>query len=222
MFDKNTNSWNEQDDDKIVCITGAKGEKGDQGDAGYNTVTVMLYKRSETSISGKQIDIDLYYKFSDQKLYTNDTCTTEYTLPEDWYYTISDAGDSSKGDLYCIAAVAHSNTESDKILLNEWAGPTLCVENGADGKPGDSIYTISIDNDFDSIPADANGKVPGGYQWQTETTHKVRVYYGKEAKDFTIVDQNGTAPSTGLCLKYKLTKVALGNTPSVSDKVATA
>ena len=182
----------------------------------------MLYKRSTDSISGKQIDIDLYYKFSNQKLYTDDTCTTEYTLPEGWFYTISGAGDSSNGDLYCIAAVAHSNTESDKILLNEWVGPTLYVENGADGKPGDSVYTISIDNDFDSVPADVNGNVSSSYLWETETTHKVRVYYGKEAQDFTIADQNGTAPSTGLCLKYKLTNVALGNTPSVSSKVATA
>ena len=93
----------------------------------------MLYKRSTDSISGKQIDVDLYYKFSNQKLYTDDTCATEYTLPEGWSYTISGAGDSSNGDLYCIAAVAHSNTESDKILLNEWVGPTLYVENGVSG-----------------------------------------------------------------------------------------
>ena len=93
----------------------------------------MLYKRSTDSISGKQIDVDLYYKFSNQKLYTDDTCTTEYTLPEGWYYTISGAGDSSNGDLYCIAAVAHSNTDSDSIPASEWAGPTLYVENGVSG-----------------------------------------------------------------------------------------
>lgn len=153
LFDKNTNSWNEQDDDKIVCITGAKGEKGDQGDAGYNTVTVMLYTRSKNSISGNPISIDLYYKFSDQKLYINDTCTTEYTLPEGWFYTISGAGDSSNGDLYCIAAVAHSNTESDKILLTEWAGPTLYVENGADGQPG--VYIKEVKQWYILWPADA-------------------------------------------------------------------
>ena len=216
-YNAETDKWEltKYGDAHYECITGAKG------DSGYNTVTVMLYKRSKTSISGKQIDIDLYYKFSDQKLYINDTCTTDYTLPEGWYYTISGTGDSSNGDLYCIAAVAHSNTESDKIPHSEWAGPTLYVENGADGKPGDSVYTISIDNDFDSVPADVNGNVSSSYLWETETTHKVRVYYGKEAQDFTIADQNGTAPSTGLCLKYKLTNVALGNTPSVSSKVAT-
>ena len=102
----------------------------------------MLYKRSTASITGEQISDDLYYKFSDQKLYTDHTCTTDYTLPEGWYYTISGAGDSSKGDLYCIAAVAHSNTESVKIPLNEWAGPTLYVENGADGKPGVYIKEV--------------------------------------------------------------------------------
>ena len=230
-FDKNSNSWNEQDDDKIVCITGAKGETGKEGAPGkngadgkdgYNTVTVMLYKRSKTSISGKQIDVDLYYKFSDQKLYTDDTCATEYTLPTGWSYTISGTGDSSNGDLYCIAAVAHSNTESDEILHSEWAGPTLYVENGTDGKPGDSVYTISIDNDFDSVPADVNGNVSNSYMWESETKHNVRVYYGKEAQDFTVIDQSGTAPSTGLCIKYELTNVTLGNTPSVSNKVATA
>ena len=93
----------------------------------------MLYKRSTDSISGKQINVDLYYKFSNQKLYTDDTCTTEYTLPEGWYYTISGAGDSSNGDLYCIAAVAHSNTDSDRIPASEWTGPTLYVENGVSG-----------------------------------------------------------------------------------------
>ena len=307
-FDEVNNIWNEEDSDKVVCITGADGKDG------YNTITVMLYKRSTDSISGKQIDVDLYYKFSNQKLYTDDTCTTEYTLPEGWYYTISGAGDSSNGDLYCIAAVAHSNTDSDSIPASEWAGPTLYVENGvsgtsvaqltlyqraastpdnptedgtwtysaadgsltcdnketkwktsipseatpcyeshaavlvtglgtttvttwsepakfvengADGKPGDSIYTISIDNDFDSVPADVNGNVSSGYSWESETKHNVRVYYGKEAQDFTIVDQNGTASSTGLCLKYKLTNVTLDlenitPKPGVSSKVATA
>ena len=130
----------------------------------------MLYKRSKTSISGKQIDIDLYYKFSDQKLYINDTCTTDYTLPEGWYYTISGTGDSSNGDLYCIAAVAHSNTESDKIPHSEWAGPTLYVENGADGQPGVYIKEVKqwyklvakTDNDptkptTDIVKSDENG-----------------------------------------------------------------
>lgn len=93
---------------------------------------------------------------------------------------------------------------------------------GDQGEGGESTYTVSIDNDFDSIPADVSGNVSGGYQWQTETTHKVSVYYGKDAQDFTVVDQSGTAPSTGLCLKYKLTNVALGNAPSVSGKAATA
>lgn len=106
--------------------------------------------------------------------------------------------------------------------VTTWSEPAKFVENGADGKPGDSIYTISIDNDFDSVPADVNGNVSSSYPWETETKHNVRVYYGKEAQDFTVVDQSGTAPSTGLCLKYKLTNVALGNTPSVSGKVATA
>ena len=67
--------WDEQDDDKVVCITGADGKDG------YNTVTVMLYKRSTDSISGKQIDVDLYYKFSDQKLYTDNTLKEECKLP---------------------------------------------------------------------------------------------------------------------------------------------
>ena len=93
----------------------------------------MLYKRSTDSISDNPISIDLYYKFSNQKLYTDDTCTTEYTLPTGWSYTISGTGDSSNGDLYCIAAVAHSNTDSDSILASEWAGPTLYVENGVSG-----------------------------------------------------------------------------------------
>ena len=99
----------------------------------------MLYKRSTTSVSDNPISIDLYYKFSDKKLYTDDACTAEYTLPAEWSYTISGTGDSSNGDLYCIAAVANSNTDSDSIPASEWAGPTLYVENGADGKPGISI-----------------------------------------------------------------------------------
>ena len=119
MFDKNTNSWNEQDDDKIVCITGADGKDGAPGKDGYTTVTVMLYKRSKTSVSDNPISDELYYKFSDQKLYTNADCTTEYTLPASWSYTISGAGDSSNGDLYCIAAIANSNTDSDSIPASE-------------------------------------------------------------------------------------------------------
>ena len=81
------NKWSEKDDDKIACITGADGKDGAPGKDGvpgkdgYNTVTVMLYKRSTDSISGKQIYVDLYYKFSDQKLYTDNTLKEEYKLP---------------------------------------------------------------------------------------------------------------------------------------------
>lgn len=131
----------------------------------------MLYKRSKTSISGKQIDVDLYYKFSNQKLYINDTCTTDYTLPEGWYYTISGTGDSSNGDLYCIAAVANSNTDSDSIPASEWAGPTLYVENGADGPTPVSSTTYYIysadtpdinDTKWETDPANLK-KPSGGY-----------------------------------------------------------
>ena len=113
------NKWSEKDDDKIACITGADGKDGAPGKDGYTTITVMLYKRSKTSVSDNPISDELYYKFSDQKLYTNADCTTEYTLPADWSYTISGAGDSSNGDLYCIAAVANSNTDSDSIPASE-------------------------------------------------------------------------------------------------------
>ena len=41
----------------------------------------MLYKRSKTSISGEQISDDLYYKFSDQKLYKDNAFNEEYKLP---------------------------------------------------------------------------------------------------------------------------------------------
>ena len=111
----------------------------------------MLYKRSKTPVSDNPISDELYYKFSDQKLYTNADCTTEYTLPTDWSYTISGAGDSSNGDLYCIAAVANSNTDSDSIPASEWAGPTLYVENG------EPTITLTIKNDFDSVPCDYYG-----------------------------------------------------------------
>ena len=128
-YNAETDKWEltKYGDAHYECITGAKG------DAGYTTVTVILYKRSKTPISDNPISDDLYYKFSDQKLYTDDTCTTDYTLPEGWSYTISGAGDSSNGDLYCIAAVANSNTDSDSIPASEWAGPTLYVENGVSG-----------------------------------------------------------------------------------------
>ena len=72
------------------------------------------------------------------------------------------------------------------------------------------------------MPADVNGNVSSSYPWEDETTHSIRVYYGKETQDFTIVDQSGTIPSKGLCLKYKLTNVTLENEPSVNNKVATA
>lgn len=136
------NKWSEKDDDKIACITGADGKDGAPGKDGYNTVTVMLYKRSKTSISGEQISDDLYYKFSDQKLYKNEGCTIDYDLPEGWSYTINGAGSSSNGDLYCIAAVAHSNTDSYNIQRSAWVGPTLYVENGADGQPGVYIKEV--------------------------------------------------------------------------------
>lgn len=139
------NKWTEQDDDKITCITGADGKDGTPGKDGapgkdgYTTVTVMLYKRSKTSLSDNPISDNLYYKFSDQKLYKDNAFNEEYKLPTGWSYTINGAGSSSNGDLYCIAALANSNTDSDSIPASKWVGPTLYVENGTDGKPGISI-----------------------------------------------------------------------------------
>ena len=160
----------------------------------------MLYKRSKTPISDNPISDDLYYKFSDQKLYTDDTCTTGYTLSEGWSYTISGAGDSINGDLYCIAAVAHSNTDSDIIPHSEWVGPTLYVKNG------EPTVTLSIENDFDSIPCDYDGKPSySDTDWETKTSHTIKVLEGQVQQQFSVIADSSDKqiPSTGYAVVYK-------------------
>ncbi len=205
-FDKETNSWNEKDDDKVACITGADGKDG------TSVAQLILYKRSTETPKSPANDGKWTYNAADGSL----TCSDKST---EWKTSIP------SGTAPCYeshVAVLVTGLGTITIEDEKWSEPAKFVENGTDGKPGASTYTISIDNDFDSIPADVNGNVSSDYPWESETKHNVRVYYGKEAQDFIIVGSNEPASETGLCLKYKLTKVRLNNEPSVKDKVATA
>lgn len=106
-------------------------ENGANGANGSNTATVMLYKRSSTTISSVGISVTLYYKFSDKVLYTDSACTTPATTQlKGWSRTIPT---SSTDPIYVTSAIAYSADAQDAIGSNEWATPAKFTENGAPG-----------------------------------------------------------------------------------------
>ena len=104
----------------------------------------MLYKRSNAGVP--KVD----WGDAKETVYTFSSKTLS-VVPTDWEYTIADAGNASDGELYCIAAIASSNTDTDTIAVKEFGSPILYVKNG------EPTVTLSIENDFDSVPCDSDG-----------------------------------------------------------------
>jgi hypothetical protein len=133
--------------------------EGPQGPAGGRTATVYLYKRSATAPASVGIDagtlIDgvryLYYKFATKTLYTDASCTTEFTSAttgsNGWSLNIPE-GDNP---IYVTAAIAYSDTDNDDIGSNEWVTPALFT-----GEHGINSATVFLYKRAASQPDDTN------------------------------------------------------------------
>jgi len=74
---------------------------------------------------------------------------------------------------------------------------------GADGADGASAIRLVIENDFDSIPANANGVI-SDYDYTLNTKHTVKVYEGGTTKSFRIQSDSASRTGrTGYIVTYK-------------------
>lgn len=92
------------------------------GTAGYNTVTVNLYKRGTNPSS-------LGAPYSTSATYTFATQSLSPAPSNNWSVTIPEGTDP----LYICSAIAYSNTASDGIAAADWSSPSRIMQNGADG-----------------------------------------------------------------------------------------
>lgn len=102
--------------------------------------------------------------------------------------------------MYCIAAIASSNTDTDTIAVKEFGNPILYVKNG------EPTVTLSIENDFDSIPCDYDGKPSySDTDWKTKTSHTIKVLEGQAQQQFSVIADSSDKqiPSTGYAVVYK-------------------
>ena len=102
--------------------------------------------------------------------------------------------------MYCIAAIASSNTDTDTIAITEFGSPILYTKNG------EPTVTLSIENDFDSVPCDYDGKPSYSAQdWIDKTSHTIQVLEGQNPQQFSVVDGSSDEqiPSTGYAVVYK-------------------
>lgn len=158
-----------------------RAKAGDIGTAGFNTVTVYIYKRE--SIPPTLLPtLQTTYTFSTGAL---------ANLNNGWTKAIPAGTD----DLYVMAATAISRVDTDTIEAAEWTTPTKLSTVGADGAPGinsasvflfqrtvssvapsvpfeDLTYTY----DFATLTGNLNGwskTMPvtgGGYRWMISAT----------------------------------------------------
>lgn len=102
--------------------------------------------------------------------------------------------------MYCIAAIASSNTGTDTIAVKEFGNPILYVKNG------EPTVTLSIENDFDSIPCDYYGNPSySDSEWKTKTSHTIKVLEGQDQQQFSAIadSSNKQIPNTGYAVVYK-------------------
>lgn len=121
-------------------VTRIYGEQGDTGSNGYNTATIMLYKRSSTPITSVGITGDCTYNFETKALSGN---------LNNWSRTIPTV---STDEIYVTAATANSREITDKIGSNEWATPAKMAANGAHGINTATVFLYARNATAPTIP----------------------------------------------------------------------
>ena len=133
-----------------VCISGYNGEDGQPGNPGYNTATVVLYKRSADTLTNSDKPDSVTYNFS--------TAIASSTNFNGWQQSIP-MGDNP---CYSIAAFVASRESKVTISGTDWTAPSLVLKNGTNGSPGVGIQSVSekyIATDSTTEPADNAGWV---------------------------------------------------------------
>ena len=162
--------------------------EGKNGDPGYSQATVYIYKRASTATKPTGTTT---YTFSG---------TEHFTVPSGWNKNIP----SSNGyPCWVVTGVAVSNTDSAAIT---WSDPTKLVEDG---------YTISLTNENDNFPGQANGVQ---YAEANQTAKcGVKVYKGitditSTISSLTVSSITNTVGSTTTDIKNKQLRASVNST----------
>lgn len=108
-------------------------------------------------------------------------------------------------------------TEQDADTFNAANGKSGIVWSQVTGTNGVSPYSLGLDNDFDTIPCNAQGEIPT-YNWQANTQHVLTAYNGASAIDFKVLSSLPNN-NTGYVVVYEATNV--GYVP-VTDAISSA
>lgn len=122
-------------------------ENGVNGSNGINAATVFLYQRSASAPTGNTLrpSDDIYYKFADGKLYTDDTLSTEVQDGAAVLCGWQRAFPASNGQpCWVIQAAALSADAYDEIEDTEWSTPVQMVKDGTDASSNVSSITSAL------------------------------------------------------------------------------
>ena len=107
-----------------TCISGYNG---------YNTATLYIYKRSDTTITGVGFTNTTHYTFSDNSYSTYGGWSSRMPINDGKKY------------LYVSTCVATSTDDEVDIAWNKWSSPTVVSYNGKDGS------SVSILGSYDTV-----------------------------------------------------------------------
>ena len=145
----------------------AKAADGSPGQNGYNTATVLIYKRSPIEPILPSEDVT----------YTFATGTIQ-GLTEGWTASIPEGTEQ----VWVTQATAFSRSTTDVIESTQWLSPpTVMAKNGKD------VYNIVCTNETFNIPTDEAGKVVNAFT----TTVSFIGYLGSTVKDVILSDLQG-------------------------------
>lgn len=209
------------------CFTVEKryaGEKGDQGDAlvdyfiGVSSSQVVRNPNANpVTYTPSSVSVSFYRQVGQEtpELLTNSNF--EYSVNGGTRLSVPTDGTTD------ISVTSHTVINLYDAEGEFWGSETISVlsdgEKGDDGPAGPqgiSAVRLEIENDYDSIPCSNTGVVIDGYNYSTQTLHKLRLYEGTTPIAFKVTS---TRPTTGDYTGYVVVySKETGLTASLSDR----
>ena len=116
--------------------------KSQQGQKGFNSATVFIYKKTNSSTETTEPDGDTTYTF--------ESGAVSFTTDNGWSATVPNTTESY---LWVRQATAASTTATDTIADDEWSPALLLAQSGGAGVRGGSVFNFE-ENTNSNISAD--------------------------------------------------------------------
>jgi len=129
-----SSSWTEA---VAIAEDGQDGQDGNDGADGYNTATISMYGRFDSSSTpSAPYSSAVTYTFSTQGLSANPGTG--------WYRTAASIPSTENGKpLYVSSASVSANTATVSIAANKWSTPYIIAEDGSDGEDAVTLKIVA-------------------------------------------------------------------------------